>query len=669
MNFLFMLLPFLFTIGTPNPSGYDQYPVYTGPDLGLHYTPAASTFRIWSPPATTAQLLLYHSCNDSTAYKTIDMQKGPSGTWYIRLDGDQRGAWYNFRVNIDGHWNHAVPDPYAKAVGTNGQKALVFDPKSTDPAGWTKDKHPARHRPTDAIIYELHIRDASIDPSSGIKYKGRFLGLTEEDTHSPEGLSTGLSHLKEMGVTHIHLLPFFDYSSINESRPDSPQYNWGYDPLNYNAPEGSYSTDAGDGIKRIKELKQMIAAFHRNGLGVIMDVVYNHTSLTEASAFNQLVPGYYYRHTSDGRYSNATACGNETASQRPMMRKFMLESVLYWAKEYHIDGFRFDLMGVHDITTMNEIADALRQVNPGILLYGEGWTAGDSPLPDSLRALKKNVSRLHDIAVFGDELRDGIKGSVFDIHDKGFASGKIDAAESIKFGIAAACPHPQIAYDKVNYSKAPYAWSPDEVIAYCECHDNNTLWDKLALSYPNASEDTRKQMHMLALTIVLTSQGIPFLHAGTEFLRTKKGVENSYNSPDSINAIDWHRKHQYQDVVRYTKSLIHLRKTHPAFRMYTGAQIAEHLRFDQQTPAGVIAYTLNGAAMQDSWEKIWIAFNGSETAQQLQLPAGTWYTGLAMDGATGTHTDSIRLPAHNAVILYKASNNTGSIRSTSSRPR
>ena len=656
MNPLFvMLLPLLLNTGIPTLTQYDSYPVYTGRDLGLHYTPSASTFRIWSPPAAAAQLLLYRSYNDSVAYKTIAMQKGPSGTWYIRLDGDKKGVWYNFRVSIDGQWSHAVPDPYAKAVGTNGQKALIFDPGTTNPKGWTNDRSPrysAHHRPTDAIIYELHIRDASIAPSSGIRHKGKFLGLAEENTYSPEGLSTGLAHLKEMGVTHIHLLPFFDYSSVDEGRPDSPQYNWGYDPLNYNAPEGSYSTDPADALKRIIELRQMIAAFHRNGLRVIMDVVYNHTATAASSSFNQLVPGYYYRHTPDGKLSNASACGNETASQRPMMRKFMLESVLYWAKEYHIDGFRFDLMGIHDIATMNHIADALKKIDPDILLYGEGWTAGDSPLPDSLRALKKNVRRLHNTAVFGDDFRDGIKGSVFDIHDKGFASGKTDAAESVKFGIVAACPHPQLAYDKVNYSKAPYAWSPDEVITYCECHDNNTLWDKLALSCPDAPEETRKQMHMLALTIVLTSQGIPFLHAGAEFLRTKNGVENSYNSPDSINALDWHRKHRYKDVVGYTKELIRLRKEHPAFRMYTGAQIAENIRFDTQLPPGIIAYTLDGAAMQDSWKKIWVAFNGSSTGQNLRLPSGSWHTALAMDGNTDTHTGNISLPAYNAVILY-----------------
>lgn len=634
-------------------------PVYKGSDLGCRYTPSYSTFRIWSPPASAAQLLLYRNDNDTVAYKIIDLQKGAAGTWLTRLPGDQKGVWYNFRVKIEGQWSHAVPDPYARAVGVNGQKAFVFDSHTTDPDGWAQDKSPAfssHHRATDAIIYELHVRDASIDASSGIQHKGKFLGLAEEDTHSPDGLSTGVAHLKELGVTHIHLLPFFDFHSVDESRPDSNQYNWGYDPLNYNAPEGSYSTDAANAIKRIKELKQMIAAFHRNGLRVVMDVVYNHTGTTNASYFNQLVPGYYYRHKPEGSLSDATACGNETASEMPMMRKFIIESVLYWCREYHIDGFRFDLMGVHDITTMNEIADSLRRIKPDILLYGEGWTAGDSPLPDSLRALKHNVKKLHGIAVFGDDLRDGVKGSVFNIHDKGFASGKADAAESIKFGIAAACRHPQINYNHVNYSRAPYAWSPDEVISYCECHDNNTLWDKLALSCPDASEASRKEMHKLALTIVMTSQGIPFLHAGTEFLRTKKGVENSYKSPDSINALDWHRKQQYQDIFQYTKALIHLRRTHPAFRMYTGAQIAQYIHFDDKTPTGTIAYTLDGAAMQDSWKKIWVAFNGGDTTQSLNLPAGDWSIGLISQSSSldAPLINQIILPPHSAAILYIA---------------
>ena len=654
MNPLLMILPFLIIAGSTQ-TKFDRYPVYKGADLGLRYTSENSTFRLWSPTATAARILLYHNVNDIDPYQTLPLQKSAAGTWYIRLKGDHLGIWYNFQVSIDGHWSHAVPDPYAKAVGTNGQKALIFDPKATDPPGWAEDKSPSfseNLRPTDAVIYELHIRDASIHPSSGILHKGKFAGLAEENTKSPDGLPTGLAHLKDLGVTHIHLLPFFDYNSVDEGRPDSPQYNWGYDPLNYNAPEGSYSTDPADGIKRIKELKQMIAAFHRSGLRVVMDVVYNHTGVTEASNFNQLAPGYYYRHQQNGAFSNATACGNEIASERPMMRKFMLESVTYWCREYHIDGFRFDLMGVHDIATMNDIADSLRKIRPDILLYGEGWTAGESPIPDSLRALKKNARKLHSIAVFGDDLRDGIKGSVFDIHDKCFASGKAETTESIKFGIAAACPHPQIDYNKVNYSKAPYAWSPDEVITYCECHDNNTLWDKLALSCPDASEDTRRQMHKLALAIVLTSQGIPFLHAGTEFLRTKQGVENSYKSGDSINALDWRLRQHNKDILDYVKDLIRLRKQHPAFRMYTGSQIAQNIRFDQQAPAGVIAYTLDGAAMQDSWTKIWVAFNGSNAEKTLTLPPGVWNTALSADGAKDTHTGNTTLPPHSALILF-----------------
>ena len=484
-------------------------------------------------------------------------------------------------MRIDGAWRKEVPDPYARAVGVNGKRAIILDLRQTDPPGWRDDKSPpfsAANLPTDAVIYELHIRDASIDSSSGIRKKGKYLGLAEWGTRVDGGeggdhLSTGLSHLQELGVTHIHLLPFFDYNSVDESRPDSPQYNWGYDPLNYNAPEGSYSTDAYRADTRIRELKQLIASFHRHGLRVIMDVVYNHTALTDSSSFNQLVPGYYYRHQPDNSYSNATACGNETASERPMFRKFMLESVLYWVREYHVDGFRFDLMGVHDITTMNLVSDSLHRLRPDILLYGEGWTAGNSPLPDSARALKKNVARLHGIAVFGDDLRDGIKGSVFDVHDKGWVTGAARLTASVKFGIAAACPHPQIDYSLVNYSHAPFASAPSQVISYCECHDNNTLWDKLALSCPGSSAEEREKMQRLALTIVFTSQGIPFLSEGTELLRSKKGIDNSYNAGDSVNAIDWSLKKQRLDMVAYVEHLIRMRRQHPAFRMTSAEQI------------------------------------------------------------------------------------------------
>lgn len=617
-----LLIPFLSSNSqVKDVRSYASYPVYTGRDLGLTYSAARSSFRIWAPTAEKVQLRLYAEGIGGEPLQEKEMKKDKDGTWSITLTGDQQGRFYAFSALIDGQWMAEVPDPYAKATGANGKRAMVIDLSSTNPQGWEHDGSPALPQATDAVIYELHVRDASIDAHSGIGQKGKFLGLAEKGTVNAAGLSTGLDHLKEMGVTHIHLLPFFDYNSIDETNPGK-KYNWGYDPLNYNVPEGSYATDPYNGATRIKEFKQLVKALHENGMKVVMDVVYNHTGLTDNSNFNQLVPGYYYRQTADGKLSNATACGNETASERAMMRKFIIESMAYWVKEYHIDGFRVDLMGVHDITTMNLASRELNRIKPGILLYGEGWTAGSSPLPDSVRALKKNVSKLEKIAVFNDDIRDGIKGSVFEHEDKGFVSGKPGAEESVKFGIVASCPHPQVDYTKVNYSKSPYARQPFQTVTYAECHDNHTLWDKLAISAKDATEEQRKQMHKLALSIVLTSQGIPFLHAGTEFLRSKKGVENSYESPDSINAIEWDQKTMHKDVVGYVKGLITLRKAHPAFRMTSTAAIAANLHFLKTEP-GLIAYTLNGSAVKDQWKKILVCFNGN--AEQKTWPLqGVW---------------------------------------------
>jgi len=466
-------------------------------------------------------------------------------------------------------------------------------------------------------------------------------------------LSTGLDHIKELGVTHVHLLPFYDYNSVDETK--TGQYNWGYDPVNYNVPEGSYSTDASDGRTRIRELKQMIQAFHQNGLRVVMDVVYNHTALTETSNFNQLVPGYYYRQKPDGSFSDATACGNETASERAMMRKFMLESVVYWVKEYHIDGFRFDLMGVHDIQTMNLISDTLHKIKPDILLYGEGWTAGASPYPEEKRAVKKNAHLLKGIAVFSDDIRDGIKGSVFDIKDRGFATGKIANTESVKFGIVASLPHLQIDMSKVNYSKEPYASSPANVITYAECHDNNILWDKIALSVPDASEEERKKMHELALTIVLTSQGIPFLHAGSEFLRSKFGEENSYNKGDSVNAIRWGLKTKNKELHEKIVSLISMRKEHGAFRLTSNRLVNNSIRFLDTQIEGVIMYTLDMEyfrwAKKDTWLNCLMIFNGTNNPQTITIP-GEWK--LVSMGKAQTNTRVVKqigLKPKEAMIL------------------
>ena len=655
-NTILLLLCFILMKKIIAQPAYSKYPVYKGAALGLTYTSKNTTFRIWSPPAEAVELLLYKGGDNGTAFKTISLTKGSMGTWFTKLDGDWKGTFYVFRAKLNNEWSNEVPDPYAKAVGVNGRRAMVVDLKETNPKGWPSDKSPVfseQNLATDAVIYELHIRDASIGENSGIDNKGKYLGLAEEGTKSKDGLATGLAHLKELGVTHIHLLPFFDYNSVDESKPERLQYNWGYDPVNYNVPEGSYSTNPYDGAVRIKELKQMIAAFHKNGLRVVMDVVYNHVANAATSNFEQLVPGYYFRHKKDGGFSDATACGNETASEMPMMRKFILESVLYWAKEYHIDGFRFDLMGVHDIETMNIISTELRKIKPDILLYGEGWTAGTSPLPDSLRALKKNAHKLNHIAVFSDDVRDGIKGTVFDIKDRGFASGKAGMEESVKFGIVAASNHPQVDMSKVNYSKKAYAAAPWNVITYCECHDNNALWDKLTLSCPDASKEELVKMQQLSLTIVLTSQGIPFLHAGTEFLRNKKGVENSYNAGDSINAIDWSMKKENLATNNYVVALIKLRKEHPAFRMVTNEQIKKYIHFDHNAAAGTIAYTINGAAVKDKWKTIFIAFNGSKDFKTISLPPGNWQTAIDDGSKNKPISGKKNLSGFSAMILYR----------------
>ena len=630
-----------------------SYPFYSGKDLGLTYSPKAATFKIWAPTANAAKLNLYKSDLGGTAIRSINMNKGENGIWQITVAENLKNSYYTFQVNIGNTWSEEVVDPYAKACGTNGLRAQVIDLKETNPVGWAQDKSPnfsVSNKQTDAVIYELHVRDASIHESSGIKNKGKFLGLAEVGTKNSAGQSTGLSHIKELGVTHVHLLPFYDYNSVDETKA-AVQYNWGYDPVNYNIPEGSYSTNPADGKVRIKELKELIKTMHSNGLRIIMDVVYNHTALTKNANFNILVPDYYYRKRADGSFSDASSCGNETASDNAMFQKFMIESVVYWVNEYHIDGFRFDLMGIHDIETMNLISDTLHKIKPSIVLYGEGWTSSSSPLPEEKRALKKNAAQLNGIAVFSDDMRDGIKGSVFNIDDRGFATGNIGNSESVKFGIVAAGKHPQINYSKVNYSKEPYTASPAGLINYADCHDNNILWDKIALSFKEASVAERTKMHELAYAIVLTAQGASFLHAGTEFLRTKNGVENSFDKGDIVNGIDWDLKTKNNTSYQFIKNLVQIRRAHPAFRLQTAAQIATHINFENSQPAGIIAYTINGAAVGDTWKKIWVAYNGSLSPQTLTLPRGTWKVGLSSNGSSKLD-DNFTLAGSSAVILY-----------------
>lgn len=617
----------------PNEMTFDQYPTYDGNDLGITYSPQKTTLKVWSPPAEAMLLQLYEKGDGGEPLEELPLKKDDqTGVWSIILNGDYHGKYYTVQAQIEGNLLNPVPDPYAISTGVNGQRAMILDLKTTNPDGWENDTRPPLANYNDIVIYELHVRDLSSHQSAGIQHKGKFLGITELGTKSPDGLATGLDHLKEMGITHLHLLPSFDYlpRSVDETNTEA-RFNWGYDPQNYNVPEGGYATDPYDGSVRVKEFKQLVKTLHENGIRVVMDVVYNHTGDTELSNFNQIVPGYYYRQRQDGTFSDASACGNETASERTMMRKFMIESMKYWATEYHIDGFRVDLMGIHDIETMNLLSEELKQIDPSIFVYGEGWTAGDSPLPLEKRTLKAHTSQLDRIAAFSDDIRDGLKGSVFDHHDTGFVSGKDSMETTVKFGVIASTNHPQIDYGQVNYSDVPWAREPWQTITYVSCHDNHTLYDKLKISREDASEEDILKMHQLATGIVLTSQGIPFLHAGVEMLRTKNGVENSYQSPDSINQIVWTRKKEYLDNVQYIQNLILLRKNHPAFCMPTTEMISQHLDFLDTPHPNTVAYHIKGNANGDSWADIVVVLNGNAESKTITLPEGEW--SLVVEGS------------------------------------
>ncbi|MEP4882908.1 type I pullulanase [Maribacter dokdonensis] len=638
-----------------NTKEFNSYPTPVDENLWITYGKNSTSFKLWSPNAEEVILRLFKKGNDVEAFEIYPLKKSTTGVWHIAVQGDLNGTYYTYQVKHNNKWLTETPGIYAKAVGVNGNRAMVTNMESTNPIGWHNDRSPLLKQPNEAIIYELHVRDMTIHPQSGSFYPGKYLGLTEKGTTGNNNVSTGIDHLKELGITHVQILPTFDHYAIDETNLNTPQFNWGYDPNNYNVPEGSFSTDPFNAEVRIREFKQMIKAFHDNGIGVIMDVVYNHTGRTDTSNFNLEVPGYYYRHWQDGSYSDAAACGNETSSERSMMRNFMIESTTYWTKEYHIDGFRFDLMGIHDIETMNNVADAVLKLNPDALLYGEGWTAGDSPLPEEKRALKKHMQQLPKIAAFNDDLRDGLKGSVFDDQSLGFVSGAKNKQESIKFGIVGAIQHPDVNYNSVNYSNTPWTNEPWQSINYASCHDNHTLFDKLKISRPDADVETLIAMDKLANAIVLTSQGTPFLHAGAEMLRSKNGEHNSYNLPDSINQINWNWKIEYKKVFKYYKNLIRLRKEHPAFHMANAKEVREKVKF-QQTNDSLVSFIIDHNANNDNWQKILVIYNASNKKIDYKIE-GVWHK--AVSGSTFDFEglqlvkDTFQVPALSMYVAFQ----------------
>lgn len=602
-----------------------DYEVYTGNDLGAVYSPKMTRFKVWAPEAESVKLNLYKQGEGDNLIDQHIMKKSANGTYVFEKQGDCNGIYYTYTVVNHGEEQEAV-DPYTKAAGVNGQRGMVINLAKTNPQGFEMDGYRNPEHITDAIIYEGSVRDFTMDESSGVFHNGKFLGLTEANTTNHFGEATALDYISGLGVTHVQILPAFDFETVDEKNQKA-QYNWGYDPDNYNVPEGSYAVSPYDGAVRIQEMKQMVLALHSRGIGVIMDVVFNHTYRRDDSNLQKIVPGYYYRSDETG-YTNGSGCGNEVASDRPMVQKLIVDSLIYWAKEYHIDGFRFDLMGVLDIDTMNVIAERLKEIRPDIYLYGEGWNGGPSSLAEEKRAFKASAKKMPGIGMFNDDIRDTIKGSVFYDDHLGFVNGGTHLENALRYGITGAVAHPQVDYDA--YGSKPWAKEPGQSINYVSCHDNYTLWDKLSVSCPEASEEKKKAMNRLCAAIVFTSQGVPFIQAGEEFLRSKplpekKGfAENSYNMPDVVNSIKWDNIHEYPDMIAYYKGLMALRKAHPVFRMQSEAEMTQNLCFLSDTPENVVAYLLKGKGADDTPENILVIFNGNDKEILYNLPEGKW---------------------------------------------
>jgi pullulanase len=591
----------------------------------VSYTPQQTTFRLFAPAdAKKVVVRIYKDGQGGKALKTIKMTL-KDGLWTATAAGDLMNKFYTFDMG-----RGECPGVFAKAVGVNGKRGAIIDVEKTFPEHWCCDLHPVIKSPADLVIYEMHHRDFSIARPDA-KYPGKFLALTEP---------WAIEHLKTLGVNAVHILPSYDYGSVDETRLSDNKYNWGYDPVNYNVPEGGYSTNPYDPYCRIREFKEMVNALHEAGIAVILDVVYNHTYDIEHSNFQRTYPDYYYRKTADGQYSNGSGCGNETASDQPMMRQFMIESVKYWYNEYRVDGFRFDLMGCHDIETMNAIRAELNQLNPSILIYGEGWSAGQCALPNEKLGMKANIPQMPGIAAFSDEMRDALRGPFSDdtvsgwlgrlnTHKPGQFTGDVEV-ESLKFGIVGGISHPQVNMKKVNYSQKPWALEPTQMLAYVSCHDDMCLVDRLKASIPKLKEDEMIRLDLLAQTAVFTSQGVPFMLSGEELLRTKQGVHNSFESPDSINQLDWRNKDRYPQVFKYYSDLITLRRNHPAFRLGDANLVRKHLEF-LEAPSGVVAFMLKNYAGRDDWRNIIVILNPKREIVTVNIPKAM-YTVVCKDG-------------------------------------
>ncbi|MCY6484397.1 type I pullulanase [Clostridium aestuarii] len=589
--------------------------LYYGGKLGVTYTKYSSTFKLWSPPASSVFLLLYKNGDPSineTPLKIPMTEK--DGVWKVTIYKNLANYFYTYKLTVYNNTQEAI-DPYATAVGINGLRGAIIDLNETNPRKFNKDSIPTLDNYCDAIVYEINIRDISMNESSCTVQKGKFLALTEENTMYNKKTSTCFYHLKDLGITHVQIMPCFDFSYLSIDEKNSKNYNWGYNPQNYNVPEGSFSLNPYDPKCRILEMKKMIQHLHKNDIAVNMDVVYNHIFHTTENNFEKIFPEYYFRFDKNGNFSNGSGCGNDIASEHKMVQKFIIDSVLFWAKEYHIDGFRFDLMGIHDINTMNLIYKNLKNFNKNIMVYGEGWNL-NTELPENIKCTQNNSKKAPNVGFFNDTIRDSIKGNIFVTNDKGFVNGKKNLEDKIKFCVTG-CSIPLKNY------KNTYIY-PYQSINYTSCHDNYTLWDKIELTNTHDTIEDKKNMVKLANGIILTSQGVPFLHSGVDFCRTKHGIENSFNCDDNINSLNYNRKTQFLDVYNYHKGLIKIRKQHSAFRMYSTEDIKKHLYFIENTPQNTVAFILKNNANMDTWKNILVIYNANRYSVSITVPNETW---------------------------------------------
>ena len=603
------------------------------------YAPEKTTFTFWSSVADKMEVRLYNTY-DASEFEVITLHEQEGDYWTATIKGDQVGKFYTVCSYQGGEWGQESPGIFAKAVSVNGQRAAIIDMQATDPEGWENDQRPAMADPTEVVVYETHMRDFTIDATSGIANKGKFIAFTEQGTKTAEGLASGIDHLKELGITHIQILPMYDYGSIDETTLDLNKYNWGYDPVNYNVPEGGYSTNPYDPATRIREAKAMIQALHAAGIRVVMDVVYNHTFSVEGCALGRVVPQYFYRMNEDGTYANGSGCGNETASDKEMMRQFMVESVCYWAREYHIDGFRFDLMGIHDQETMRQIRAALDEIDPSIITYGEGWAASSPAYPYEQLAMKQWTYTMPRVGAFSDDIRNALIGSPFD-HHRGFASGNTASRDAVRYGLVA-CPD--------------WSGEPMQHVSYITCHDNYCLRDRIEVAAAEETEATKLRMNKLAQTAVMVSQGMTFFYGGEELFRTKQGVENSYQSPDSINVIEWTNKQTYSDLFAYYREIIKIRRQHKGFRLGTAELVKNHVEFPETNNEGLIIYRIKDLQGIDTAASLIVLLNGTAEAMEVEVPQAN-YTVLAQDAqanANGMGTiegGKVQVAPYSATIL------------------